>query len=231
MSSSRHREAQRLVDKAQEEIDTRFPPPVESINRKMRFQYWRLFWATEGFTRLPGKDILDIGCGARPRPQREGAPLEHSGPGRMYEPWFSRFAAAAGAHVIGIDRRPSADENYTHVQGNILDPEILDRFDDKTFDIVNSSAFLVAPYRQKLDALGLNVTAPEILDQLDEKQLTILDERITEQVTRLLRDGGYFFYNESIYRKDEAGVLHSVPRATLVAQEGFPVMPSRDSTE
>lgn len=213
---------QQIVDQAQKEIDSQFPTE-DTINSLMRFQYFRLSIVTSNFTELQGKKILDIGCGAK---AASTAPQEERRKG-MYEPWFARFAAVCGADVIGIDRRKSEGENFVHLQADIAKPETLQQFSDTSFDIVNSSAFLVPKKRQAADSLGINVTAPELLSRLSDEELELLDDAITKQVMRILKEGGYFFYNERIYQK-RGDELRAAPNlAILVAEHGFPVMPQR----
>lgn len=211
-----------IVDAAQEEIDTSFPAH-DTVDTLMRTQYLRLHLVTNGFIDLAGKQILDIGCGAK---ASQNSVLNEERRRGDYEPWFCRFAAACGAKVTGIDRRKSEGENFRHLQSDIKNPQTLEQFDPDSFDIVNSSAFLVPPKKEATHALGMNVTAQELLD-LTDSELERLDEAIIQQVTRILKDEGYFLYNERIYQKKN-GELHAAPNvATLLAQMGFPAKAQR----
>jgi hypothetical protein len=209
-----------IVDDAQRQMDIQYPAE-STINKLMRFQYFRLAIVTSNFTELKGKKVLDIGCGAKASPRNGGIEERRKG---MYEPWFARFATVCGAEVTGIDRRKSEGENYTHIQADIAKTDVLKLLDDESFDIVNSSAFLVNS--QKLDdARGILTTAPELLREYGDEDLDRLDHAITAEVTRILKEEGYFFYNERIYQKVK-GELHAMQHIpTLIAEHGFPPVP------
>ncbi len=216
------RQSQSIVNDAQRQLDKEFPAD-DTINSLMRFQYFRLSLVTSNFRELQGKKILDIGCGAKARPN---AILEERRTG-MYEPWFARFASVCGAEVTGIDRRKSEGENYTHIQADIAKSDTLKTFADASFDIVNSSAFLVASQKME-DSRGLQVTAPELLGEYSDEDLDQLDRDIVQEVKRLLKEGGYFFYNERIYQKIH-GELSAAPETSiLLAEQGFPPLPEKD---
>ncbi|NOS68064.1 MAG: class I SAM-dependent methyltransferase [Candidatus Peribacteraceae bacterium] len=234
-------EEQNIVDAASAVIDKEFQlSPTERVDGLMNFQWHRLHVVTNGFTNLPKMRILDIGCGAKPRDGSEFTDVanrgEHAGflP-RMYEPWFARFAAACGANVTGIDRRPSPGENYEHKKIELKDASdcaaLLREFDDDSFDLINSSAFLVAPSRIKEDSRwGGDVTAPELIDRLTHDQLEDLDVAITGEVKRMLKEGGYFLYNQSIYRKLNNQLEKQPDLMVSLAEFGMPVQPQKNVT-
>ncbi len=226
---------QKIVNASQEIIDRQFPAQ-DTIDSLMRLQWLRIHLVSNGFTELAGKNILDIGCGARsdfslasPKNVLERRPTHETPSTQMYEPWFCRFAAACGANVIGIDRRPSAGENFTHVHANIAKPETLGSYPAEYFDIVNSSAFLVTAARRAVDARGMYPEAPEFYD-VGDKELEKLDDNITKEVARMLKEGGYFLYNEVIYKK-EGGKLHRQPDVFQQLRDNRPVTPQRPGTE
>lgn len=213
-------ESQRIVNEAQGIIDQLYPV-VDTIDSLMRTQYLRIYWVTEGLRELRGKKILDLGCGARAVPAKLG---EEEHRHTHYEPWFARFASACGAEVTGIDRRPSPNEIYDHQEADITKPGTL-QFLNGSFDIVNSSGLLIGPHRLQ-DASGLNVTAPELLETMGDSELKKLDDHITQEVTRILREGGYFLYNESVFQKQQ-GKLQPVERLALMLEQGIPMSPKR----
>ncbi len=191
-------DAQALVNEAQRTMDAEYPAPEGLLlTMLLRTQYHRLFAVTDGFKDIAGKKVLDIACGSN-----KSCAVYPRNRSRMYEPWFARFAGIMGAEVMGIDRRESdPDRHYHFLQGDFVKPTTLDIFDAELFDIVNNSAFLVAPSRIDADAKSTLPTTPELLFHHSDSSLERIDDTITKQVLRILKESGYYLYNESIYQK------------------------------
>lgn len=226
MPIERRLESRKIVDQANEFIRERFDAPRDIISL-MRMQYGRLFLVTDGLRELKAKKVLDLGCGARPRASGGDQIERRMHDPRMYEAWFARFAAACGAEEVkGVDRRGSSDENYQHIQADLSNPSVLENkelFPDDHFDIVNSSAFLVPSHKVMTHARGLDVTAPELLSEFNDAQLLYIDKQLEKQVLRVLKEGGFFLYNDVIFKK-EKGEFMPVSSAELVASVGLPVL-------
>ncbi len=207
---------QRLIDDIQAECDRRYPQATGTMDIMMRAnQYRRLYAVTAGFSKLKGMKVLDVGCGAK----GEWGDEYHRR--SLYsEPWFARFAALAGADVIGIDKRKSEDEVYKHDASEITIEQTLQKYPSDTFDIVNTSAFLVPVHKQKEHSMNIEVTPLEMLNKYSDADLAQLDDNLCNEALRVLKEGGYFLYNETIFQKHQ-GQFRNIPRETLFLELGI----------
>jgi hypothetical protein len=93
---------------------------------------------------LKDKTILDIGCGAK-NSWDYGA-TDFAEQERFYDPWLCRAAHELGAKVFGIDGASSPNEEYTHIQENLLNfGEIMNRFQDHSIDLACAWSFFDSP--------------------------------------------------------------------------------------
>ncbi len=220
-------EEQKFIDQLQKEVQEKYGTK-ENLLRILRTQYVKIFLVSEGFERLRGKKVLDLGCGSI------FAEKDVSGIAaqRQYEPWFARLAKAAGADVIGIDIQPNDTEEFTHVRKDLTKPSVLAMFPDCAFDIVNSSAFLVPHGKMDTSSRGLDITSPTLYEILrcnalkTEKDIKRLDEQINAQVERILKEGGWYIYNEELFVKRN-GKLEKVPLDQLMRERGPLDLPTR----
>lgn len=94
---------------------------------------------------IKGKNILDIGCGAKNS-------WDYNLTGnialneRSYDPWLCRIARELGAMITGLDGGNSPDEEYLHIQANLLKfEEVIKRFPDKSIDLACAWSFFDSP--------------------------------------------------------------------------------------
>lgn len=183
----------------------------QSFIELMNMQYLRLGFATQGFENIRDKKILDIACGARGDVTSRDPSAERRNPSG-YEPWFARFAKAMGAkEVVGMDRRKSGPENYTHLQTDLFandpaDPNNLSHIPAESFDIVNTCGFVSGPEQE-----GVDLTDDSVAWKRSRQELTDLEKRIIAEATRIVKEGGYFLHNETVRQKIN-GVLQEIPR-------------------
>lgn len=105
---------------------------------------FKLAVLTNTLGELRGKTILDIGCGAKNSwDYRIGGPVNTE---RYYDPWLCRATHELGATVFGIDGASSPNEEYTHIQENMLHfEEIMKRFKDYSIDLACAWNFFDSP--------------------------------------------------------------------------------------
>jgi len=93
---------------------------------------------------LRGKTILDIGCGAKNSWDYGGTELAKLE--RLYDPWLCRVTRELGAMVTGIDGGSSPDEEYIHLETNMLQfEEALKRFKENSIDLACAWSFFDSP--------------------------------------------------------------------------------------
>ncbi len=183
----------------------------QSFIELMNMQYLRLGFATQGFENIRDKKILDIACGARGESTPPNSQERRATSG--YEPWLARFAKAMGAEeVVGMDRRKSEPENYTHLQTDLFandpaDPNGLSHIPSESFDIVNTCGFVSGPKQEDVD-----LTDDGVSWKRSSQDMTDLEKRIVGEATRIVKEGGYFLHNESVQQKIN-GILQEIPRS------------------
>lgn len=78
-----------------------------------------------------GLKVLDVGCGS----------MFYRRPG-SFQPWLARAFAKLGADVTGVDILPGVpDEPYTHIQMDLSQESLRDRFHPNSLDLVVSTSF------------------------------------------------------------------------------------------
>jgi hypothetical protein len=93
---------------------------------------------------LEGKTIVDLGCGARQSWEYDMSLMGREK--RMYDPWLCRTLNEFGANVIGIDGGESPQEEYRHIQQNLMSSgKLIDSFPDKSIDLVCAFGLFDSP--------------------------------------------------------------------------------------
>lgn len=117
---------------------------------------------------------LDLACGYIADMNNEEEPNNIY---RHKEPWLARATHHLGMTTFGLDKLNSPNENYTHIQANLLDkPSSFHRFKDNTFDIVTAFDFF-----NKLEFMS------------DEKDAIIFQD-ILPEINRITKPNGYFIF-------------------------------------
>lgn len=93
---------------------------------------------------LKGKTILDIGCGAERSWDYDASQFAMGR--RMYDPWLCRSLHELGANVIGIDGGSSNNEEYRHIQQNLMSSgKLIDSFQNKSIDLACAFSLFDSP--------------------------------------------------------------------------------------
>ncbi len=161
--------------------------------------------------------ILDLGCGSE---DSKDAFIEDV---KIFSPWYCRLAHAAGADVLGIDIADNRGEDFRSERRDLLQPGSLDDLPSESFDAVNNDGFTVSDESFYVGLAGQSPTALRmalrqcslwkrlnILDhsmEIAQEQLQKINQRIRNDVSRLLRDGGLYSNMELIYRKIDGGLV------------------------
>ena len=118
---------------------------------RLEHELQRIRYSVSGDVRdLAGKVALDIGCGSQSTPDsgnmifRLVQRLILHKSRADFHPWYCRILQEAGAHPLGLDIAKNDSEDFTGIQGDILDPNLFDQFEDGQFDVVNNY-FTTAP--------------------------------------------------------------------------------------
>lgn len=138
--------------------------------------------------KLPGLDILDLGCGS----------YERRDQGNIYPPHLCEALYTAGAHVTGVDR-PYFEGKHTgewnFVPLDLRDPTSLGIFHSNSMDVVNMDSFI--------GHSNPCFTSPALgYLRLDNPFYVALEQHIFTQVIRILRPGGLMVINhDHAYQK------------------------------
>ncbi len=174
-----------LEEKFTQEVSRIFP----ELQRKygdiqMLFFYSnteRIYRALNG--EIMGKRILDLGCGAN-RSQKsiryrfEDKIIEGQD-GRDFEPWVCRVLHEMGAKAVGIDIGDLEQEEFEHHLIDLLEPNALSEFPDKSFDVINMNSFANSPSFEKILCLPAG---------------DIVKNNWLREIRRLLKDDGKFVF-------------------------------------
>ncbi len=147
----------------------------------------------ENLSNLGGKRVLDLGCGAE------------KGTGHTYPPYFCRAAYSIGMDVVGVDILPNNGERFKAYRLDLTDAGWHRRFEPLSFDIVNVD-HLSGPSGSTDDYNSLLSPALwEKLGQSSENHARFVD-RLIEDTGKLLKDGGFLFYEMEVYVKSNEGM-------------------------
>lgn len=156
---------------------------------------------------IKGMHVLDLGCGSKESLELSGwFEIEHSWHtvDSQWEPWYARIASAARAQIMGIDIHSNDGEPFEGRRLDLSLPHALASFDDASFDLVHNFGFIAPPTSQYYP----HILSPALIARLGctSDPATLhpihdLNDQITQQVLRILREGGVYHVAELILVK------------------------------
>jgi SAM-dependent methyltransferase len=142
----------------------------------------------EDLSNLAGKKVLDLGCGAG------------KGTGFTYPPYFCRAAYSIGMDVVGVDILPNKGERFKAYKLDLTHSNWHRHFEPLSFDIVNVDHF--GGPRDSAEDVNSQMSPAlwEMLGCSSENHMRFVD-RLIEDTGKLLKDGGFLFYETEAYVK------------------------------
>lgn len=151
------------------------------------------------------------------------------------KPWYCRMASIAGAkNVKGIDIADNSTEPFTGIQADLRDLRVLEEMKDGTIDIVNNNLFTNPPnagfgilgfspslqhllrgrdssgtFQERLwnMIMGKGVIGLKERNPQDDAMLIRYNEKLFEQIARLLAEGGAYTFGPCTYHKKSGQLI------------------------
>ncbi len=159
---------------------------------------------------LIGKHVIDLGCGSESNTdrfdwlKRQFMKVLDREELHRFDPWYCRVAHETGAHVMGVDIASNEKEIFQSVQLDLMDPRSLEFFKDASTDAVNNLCFTVPgdSFRAK------SGTSPGVMKRLgmNREKAYELNDQVSSQVERILREGGVYTLSEFVFQKKKSGL-------------------------
>ena len=186
----RDAQGQAIVERVQARYSI---PELDSVVTLLFYRWAELLG---GYGSLPGKRLLDLGCGSH-------GEQWHGSDEREYEPWLCRLLHEAGAYPVGIDAGPLDGEPFEHHGADLRVPGALGFLPSGSFDSVHSFRLLALQ---------------------DDEQRSAMEAEFRRQANRLLREGGIFLSDSFAYGRGplrhcrkKGGALRDISYETLRA--------------
>ncbi|MFH0927146.1 MAG: hypothetical protein V1822_01055 [Candidatus Micrarchaeota archaeon] len=155
------------------------PYQVQHINEILGGTY-------KNYSPLKGKFMLDLGAGST-----EG----------KYQPLACNALYEAGAVVVGVDIGTMENTPYLAFGGaDLSKPGALNALPSGSFDVINMRLLLGVEDPVSL-APALRQMANEAMARGEADPIPIMKKEMFSQAERLLKEGGYFIADESVYQK------------------------------
>ena len=186
---------------------------------------------------LIGKRLLDLGCGSvrtkdKGRIKRFIQSFSNPHEATRFDPWYCRVAHEAGAESVGVDLGSNIQEAFESYQLDLTNPDVLDAFEDESFDGVNNY-FLTVPRNSRFAHVGYSPKMywdigmqhrrddwnycneqeipfgerGEVYKQRNHERAWALNDQIREQVERILKEGGAYTLAEFVLRKTDGRLV------------------------